>query len=336
MVEIKQSDFEKYCSRLSSLKIAVIGDVMLDLYYLGKTDRISPEAPVPVVSVERKEIKPGGAANVCLNLKTLGVTPVMFGIAGEDSEGSMFMENMAQNGISTENIVIENHRATTVKTRVLASDQHVVRFDMETTEEILPETEKKLSDLLRENIPFLDAVIFQDYNKGLLTFNLIKSAITAATEKNVVTAVDPKFKNFSAYKGATIFKPNLREAESILKRKIVTGNDIEKAGKEIMSMLELDKLLITLSEKGMAAFERNKKMSIIPARSAKIANVSGAGDTVIASLVAFICAGASFEQACAISNYAASLAVEDVSIIPVSIDDLKKRLVENEVLIKST
>ena len=335
MVKINHLDFEKYCSGLSSLKIAVIGDVMLDLYYLGKTNRISPEAPVPVVSVDKKETKPGGAANVCLNLKTLGVQPLMFGITGDDPEGSLFMENMAKNGIPTDNILVEKGRPTTVKTRVLASDQHVVRFDTESTEDILLETENKLLGLIKEKITILDAVIFQDYNKGILTSGLIKKIIKSANSNNVLTAVDPKFKNFNAYKGATIFKPNLREAERLLSRKIVTEDDIEKAGRDLMSMLKLDKILITLSEKGMAAFDRDSEMEIIPARSAKISNVSGAGDTVIASLVAVLCAGATFEQACTIANYAASVAVEDVSIIPVHLDDLKKRLVENRVLTKS-
>lgn len=332
MVKIDKNDYEKYSSGIRSLKIGVIGDIMLDVYYWGRTERISPEAPVPVVNIIREEVKPGGAANVGLNIKTLGAEPVMFGIVGNDINGSVFVENMISRHISTDNIVIDKKRATTVKTRILASNQHVVRFDRENSEDISGRTEKKLLALIENRIGELDAVIFQDYNKGMLTEKLIRSVIRTAKKMNVITAVDPKLKNFSAYRGADIFKPNLRETEEILNRKIVTEREIEKAGKDLIEMLDLSKLVITLSERGMAVFDKNAKMKIIPSKTTKIANVSGAGDTVIAALVSYLCAGAKFEEACTIANYAASIVVEDVSIIPVSPDDLKDRLKKNGII----
>jgi rfaE bifunctional protein kinase chain/domain len=332
MVKIDKNDYKKYNLKLQSLKIGVIGDIMLDVYYWGKTERISPEAPVPVVNIVREEVKPGGAANVGLNIKTLGAEPVMFGIVGSDMNGSVFVENMITKHINTDTIVVDKLRPTTVKTRILASNQHVVRFDKEDSENISAKTEKKILKLIESRLSELDAIIFQDYNKGMLTEGLIRSVIKSAKKMKVITAVDPKLKNFSAYKGVDIFKPNLRETEEILKRKIHTEREIENAGKDLIKMLDLEKLVITLSERGMAIFDKNKKMKMIPSKTNKIANVSGAGDTVIATLVSYLCAGASFEEACTIANYAASIVVEDVSIIPVSPDDLKNRLIRNRIL----
>ncbi|MBN2856803.1 MAG: D-glycero-beta-D-manno-heptose-7-phosphate kinase [Candidatus Delongbacteria bacterium] len=332
MVTIDKKNYKKYITDMRTLKIGVIGDIMLDVYYWGRTERISPEAPVPVVNIIREEVKPGGAANVGLNIKTLGAEPVMFGLIGSDLNGSVFIENMLAKHIKTDCIVIDKNRPTTVKTRILASNQHVVRFDREDSENISVKTEKNLLKLIEKRIGELDAIIFQDYNKGMLTDSLIRSVIKSAKKMKVITAVDPKLKNFSAYKGADIFKPNLRETEEILNRKIYTESEIEKAGNDLMRMLDLEKLVITLSERGMAIFDKNKKMKMIPSKTTKIANVSGAGDTVIAALVSFLCAGASFEEACTIANYAASIVVEDVSIIPVDPDELKERLVKNGII----
>ncbi|MFO7810838.1 MAG: PfkB family carbohydrate kinase [Candidatus Delongbacteria bacterium] len=227
--------------------------------------------------------------------------------------------------------VQDKKRPTTVKTRILASNQHVVRFDRENSEDINSAAEKKLLKLIFSRIDDFDAIIFQDYNKGLLTPGLIKPIIKKAKEKNIITAVDPKFKNYFDYKGTCIFKPNLREAEEILNRKISSEKDIERAGHDLIKMLKLEKLVITLSSKGMAVFDSSSKMEIIPARSAKISNVSGAGDTVIATLVSYLCAGASYKEACTIANYAASLAVEDVSVIAIDPTELEKRLKDNSV-----
>lgn len=332
MVKIDIQNYRRYIENIRSLKIGVIGDIMLDVYYWGRTERISPEAPVPVVNIGREEVKPGGAANVGLNIKTLGAEPVMFGIVGSDINGSVFVENMISKHISTDSIVIDKKRSTTVKTRILASNQHVVRFDRENSEEISSRTEKKLLTLIENRIRELDAIIFQDYNKGMLTEKLIKSVIRTAKKLNIIVAVDPKLKNISSYKGADIFKPNLRETEEILNRKIFSESEIEKAGKDIMEFLDLRKLVITLSERGMAIFDDSGKMKIVPSKTTKIANVSGAGDTVIATLVSYLCAGAKFDEACTIANYAASIVVEDVSIIPVNQDDLENRLIKNGII----
>ncbi|HQO09479.1 MAG TPA: D-glycero-beta-D-manno-heptose-7-phosphate kinase [Clostridiales bacterium] len=333
MVKIKQADLIKYQKNMKNVRIAVIGDVMLDIYYWGKTERISPEAPVPVVNITDEEIKPGGAANVALNIKSLGAEPMMFGIIGSDLYGVHFVDNLTENRIDVKYILVDSKRPTTVKTRILASNQHVVRFDKENSADISKKNENKLLSLIEKNIDGVNAVIFEDYNKGLLTPRVIRSVIEMCRKRNIITSVDPKIKNILSYKGVTIFKPNLRETEDILKRKIKTELEIEKAGADLMEKLDLKKLVITLSERGMAVFNENAIMDIIPARSAKIANVSGAGDTVIATLVSFLCAGATFNEACTIANYAASIVVEDVSIIPVDPKVLSLRLSESGGLI---
>ncbi|HAQ62539.1 TPA: D-glycero-beta-D-manno-heptose-7-phosphate kinase [Candidatus Delongbacteria bacterium] len=332
MVKISSAEFAKFQNNMKKVRIAVIGDVMLDIYYWGRTERISPEAPVPVVNVTDEEIKPGGAANVGLNIKSLGAVPVMFGIIGSDLYGLNFIDNLTEHRINVENIIVDKKRPTTVKTRILASNQHVVRFDKESSADIDKKTEQKLLSQIEKKLATTDAVIFEDYNKGMLTPNVIKSVIKMAEERKIMTAVDPKIKNFQCYKGVTLFKPNLRETEEILKRRIKTESEIEKAGIDLMDKLELKNLVITLSDRGMAVFDENAIMSIIPARSTRIANVSGAGDTVIATLVSYMCAGASFEEACTIANYAASIVVEDVSIIPVDPKQLYERLTDSNVI----
>ena len=333
MVKIKNSKIEKIFAELKQKKIAVIGDVMLDVYYWGDTSRISPEAPVPVIDITHEEIKPGGAANVALNIKSIGAKTCLFGIIGNDLYGSNFVENLHNYDINIENINIDPTRPTTVKTRILASSQHVIRFDKEDKDFIDTKLEKKIIKDFEKNIENINGVILQDYNKGMLTPAINKKIIKLCNENNIIVTVDPKLNNLSSFKGATLFKPNLHEAEEILGRKIATEKDIEKAGFDLIKKLNFKHVVITLSEKGIALFTKGKKMKIIPAKAMKISNVSGAGDTVIASITAFMCAGATFEQACTIGNYAASLVVEDVSIVPVNPDELLKRLKNSGVVV---
>ncbi|MBN2789584.1 MAG: D-glycero-beta-D-manno-heptose-7-phosphate kinase [Candidatus Delongbacteria bacterium] len=329
MIKVKSSELKTIFTGLKKQKIAVIGDVMLDVYYWGDTNRISPEAPVPVIDISHEEIKPGGAANVALNLRSLGADTCLYGIIGNDINGSNFVENLKNYNINIENIIIDTSRPTTVKTRILASSQHVIRFDKEHKNSIDSRTEKKIIKNFEKNIKKLDGVILQDYNKGMLTPAIIKKIIKLCNENNIIVTVDPKLTNLLSFKGATLFKPNLHEAEEILGRKIKSETEIEKAGIDLLKKLDFKYVVITLSERGVAIFRKGEKMKIIPAKALKIANVSGAGDTVIATITAFMCAGATFEQACAIANYAASLVVEDVSIVPVNPDELLKRLKES-------
>ncbi|MBN1970669.1 MAG: D-glycero-beta-D-manno-heptose-7-phosphate kinase [Candidatus Delongbacteria bacterium] len=318
--------------RLKDKNIAVIGDIMADVYIWGKTNRISPEAPVPVVDVFAEEFKLGGAANVALNLKELGCKTTMFGVIGCDKSGDDLLKEFLKNGIDCSGIVRSDSRKTTTKTRIVAAGQHVVRYDRENRTPIDTDLENEIISKFRSQLHNIDALIIEDYNKGLLTENLIKSIVKICKEQNIIVTVDPKFSNINAYSGVTLFKPNLKEAEGILNRTLSGDNDLEIAGNELINLLNLDHLVITLSERGMALFEKNSKMLIIPAKSASIANVSGAGDTVIATLTIFLAAGANFQESCSLANYAASVVVEDVSVVPIQIDSLVARVNEAGVL----
>lgn len=333
MIKINRHRLEWLMDNMAETKIAVVGDLMVDQYLWGKTNRISPEAPVPVVDIYKEEAKPGGAANVALNLQSLFINTDVYGVLGLDSFGDKLLDEFKELNINTEGIVRENFRPTTVKTRILASGQHVVRYDNELSEPLNEQSEKKLISQIEENIDEYSAIILEDYNKGVLTASVISQIIELANSKGVITAIDPKLKNYECYKGATIFKPNLREAEDILKRKITSDKEIEQAGKDLLEKLGVKYLLITLSEKGMALFSNKKPMKLIPAKTTKIANVSGAGDTVIATLTAALSVNAQIEEACTLANYAASVVVENVNIIPITRNSLFRRLVESDVVI---
>ena len=335
MIKIDKYRLDNLFKNINNLKIAVVGDIMIDQYFWGKTNRISPEAPVPVVDIYKEEFKPGGAANVAFNIKSLNAKSYMIGVIGDDDSGKKLLQDFNEREVDIEGLAKDKERPTTVKTRILASGQHIIRYDNELSDDISIDIEKQLLINFENKIDEIDGVILEDYNKGVLTESLIKGIIKIATEHKKIVCVDPKLKNFECYKNATLFKPNLLEAEQILKRSIVSEEEIEKAGFELMDILNTEYIVITLSERGMAIFKKNNDMRIIPARTAKIANVSGAGDTVIATLATALTAGAELEEACTLANYAASVVVEDVSIIPITRDSLYARLLEADVVISN-
>ncbi|PID26877.1 MAG: D-glycero-beta-D-manno-heptose-7-phosphate kinase [Candidatus Cloacimonadota bacterium] len=328
MRKIDKNKIDSFYENIDNKRIAVVGDIMVDIYFWGKTNRISPEAPVPVVDIYKEEIKPGGAANVALNIKSLGAKAIMFGIIGSDRTGEELLESFKNMGIDSRGIVVSSCRSTTTKARVLAAGQHVVRYDKEIKDYIDKDLEDMLIDRFRESIDSIDAVIIEDYNKGVLTPRVIREVIAISREKNKIIAIDPKFDNIDCYEGATIFKPNLKEAEVILNKTIETDSDIEKAGLEIISRLKIEYLIITLSERGMALFTPENRMKIIPTKALKVANVSGAGDTVIATLVTAFTGGLEFFDASTLANYAASVVVEDLGIVPIAKEALYNRLVQ--------
>ena len=335
MLKIDKYRLDNLFSIINELKIAVVGDIMIDQYFWGKTNRISPEAPVPVVDIYKEEFKPGGAANVAFNIRSLNAKSFMLGVIGDDDSGKKLLLDFNKRDVDTSGLTTDIERPTTVKTRILAAGQHIIRYDNESNEDISSGIENELLEKLRKKIIDLDGIILEDYNKGVLTEDFIKKIIKLANENNTIVCVDPKLKNFQCYKGVTLFKPNLVEAEQILNRSIVTDDEIKRAGFELMDLLETKYIVITLSERGMAIFKKNNDMRIIPARTAKIANVSGAGDTVIATLTTALAAGAELDEACTLANFAASVVVEDVSIIPITRDSLYTRLLEADVVISS-
>ena len=299
---------------------------MLDGYFWGDVNRVSPEAPVPVVEVDNEFFRFGGAANVALNIHTLGGKPLPVGVIGNDGDGKIFLNLMSDSMLDNSGIFTDLKRPTTAKTRVIAGKQHVVRIDKENKENISYELENKIIDFLQRAIPESDAIILQDYNKGVLTEKIISSIINTAKIHKKIISVDPKFINFKAYQNITIFKPNKKETEAILGVRIRSDEDILRAGNELHKIINTKYVLLTLGEKGVALFEKGKNEIRIPTKARKVADVSGAGDTVIAVITYALAAGADIEEAAYIANYAAGIVCEEVGIMPINREKLFKTL----------
>lgn len=297
--------------------IIIVGDMMLDCYFRGDVKRISPEAPVPVIEIENEFFRFGGAANVALNILRLGGNPFPVGVIGNDNDGKIFKDLINESGISADGIITDSDRPTTAKTRVIAQSQHMVRIDKETKENISSKVELKILKFILSKIKMADGIILEDYNKGVLTSGLIKEVITLARKNNVMVTVDPKFNNFFEYKNVTVFKPNRKEAEDILGMKIKSDEDIRFAGKEMQKKLGAEFVLLTLGEGGIAVFEKDKPEKRMPTKARVVADVSGAGDTVISTLTMALTAGADIYEACYLSNFAGGLVCEEVGIVPI-------------------
>lgn len=303
--------------KFSGKNIIVVGDMMLDCYFRGDVKRISPEAPVPVIEVENEFFRFGGAANVALNISKLRGNAMPVGVIGNDNDGKIFKNLIRQSGISNEGIFPDSSRPTTTKTRVIAQGQHVVRIDKETKVNINSTIEAKILKFISSKIRWADGIILEDYNKGVLTPELIKAIITLANKHNVMITVDPKFNNFYEYKNVRVFKPNRKEAEDVLGMKISSDEDIRFAGEEIQKKLGADYVLLTLGEGGIAVFEKNKTERRMPTKARVVADVSGAGDTVISTLTMALAAGADIYEACYLANFAGGLVCEEVGIVPI-------------------
>lgn len=329
MIEV---DFEraKYLiSKCEGKKIAVVGDVMLDRFFWGTVNRISPEAPVPVVELEEETAHLGGASNVANNLRNLGVNPILCGVIGNDNSGNLFLEIAKRSGIDTTGIYIDNQRPTTVKTRIIANNQHVVRVDREVREPISEEATFFIIERIAE-AKDLDGIIFQDYNKGTITTKLIHRLISLANEKEIPTFVDPKFENFFEYRNTTVFKPNRKEAQQALNMKIKTREQIIDVGIELLRRLNTKAVLLTLGSDGMALFESEDEVSFVPTRARKVADVSGAGDTTIATFAAIFSTGASMKESATIANYAAGAVCEEPGVVPITINKLLETIKKNK------
>ena len=326
MTKSRINELEK---RFNGKRIAVIGDLMLDGYFWGNVARISPEAPVPVVEVENEFFRFGGAANVALNILSLGGIPITIGVIGNDLDGKTFLNLMKSGNLNSDGIIIDKNRPTTTKTRVIAGKQHVARIDKESKENISRKIEKKIIENLKAKINDIDAIILQDYNKGVLTENLIDEIIKLGNEDHKIISVDPKFINFKKYTNTTIFKPNRKETEDILGIRINTDEEISFAGNELLKILKSKYVLLTLGEKGLALFGNGDKEIRIPTKARKVSDVSGAGDTVISTITYALTAGAKIEEAAYIANYAAGLVCEEVGIVPIDRKKLFITLLNN-------
>jgi len=309
--------------------IAVIGDLMLDEYLWGEVDRISPEAPVPVVNINRESATPGGAANVAGNILGVGDIPFLIGVVGNDNSGAKVDWLLREQGIATEGILSDTLRPTTVKTRIIAHNQQVVRADRELKQAISADLEKRTMALLEERQSDLKGIIISDYGKGMITPTLLQQLIDFCNQRRIFVAVDPKDTNFPNYKKVSLVTPNHHEAGFAYGRKIIDDNTLMTVGNGLMEKLAARSILITLGPKGMALFQQGAEMCHIPTVAKKVFDVTGAGDTVIASFVSAIAAGATMEEATVISNQAAGVVVGEVGTATISKDALREAYDKN-------
>lgn len=329
MVNLSTHRLDELKNNFTGKKIAVIGDMMLDGYFWGDVKRISPEAPVPVVEVGDEFYRFGGAANVALNILKLGGIPYPIGVIGYDNDGKIFTSLINENQMHADGIFIDESRPTTAKTRVIAHNQHVVRIDKESKDYINEEMRKKIFSYLESHLKKLDGIILQDYNKGVLTPELIEKIISLANRNDILITVDPKFNNFFAYRNVTVFKPNRKEAEEVLGIKIRNTSDVSLAGKTILERLKAKNVLLTLGEEGIVVFAEQQPEKRMPTKAIKVADVSGAGDTVISTLTMALAANANILEACYLANFAAGIVCSEVGIVPIEIDRLFKVISED-------
>lgn len=310
--------------RFKKLKVLIIGDVMIDAYTYGQVSRISPEAPVPIVNVRRQEKRLGGAANVALNIQALGATPVLCSVIGEDDEANAFIELLAQSNITSKGIIRSSHRVTTVKNRIIAGSQQMLRIDTE-QDQVLNELEQKsIQNQILLLLDEVDLVIFEDYDKGTIDKSLIELTVSIAKTKGIPVAVDPKKRNFMDYTGVDLFKPNLKELKEGLK---IEFNHRDKSALEgavlaLESILKFKSALITLSENGVLMSD-NGEYNHIPAHVRSIADVSGAGDTVIS--VAGLCLALKLPSqfVAEMANLGGGLVCEHVGVVPIDLKSLR-------------
>lgn len=305
----------------NNLTVLIVGDVMMDAYVWGKTTRISPEAPVPVVNVSRTEQRLGGAANVALNVQALGATPLLCAVIGDDQGGDQLLELLRTSGLSADGIVRSQYRPTTVKQRILAHGQQLLRIDSEVETDLNEEERTGLAESFEELLSRADVVIFEDYDKGVLNERSIQRFIQLARQHGIPTVVDPKKKNFLAYQHCTLFKPNLKELREGLKLEF-GDTDAEKPAFEaavarLREVLTPEIVLVTLSERGVFVEDGTQTRTYIPAHLRSISDVSGAGDTVISIAALCVALGLSAPATAALANLGGGLVCEQVGVVPI-------------------
>ncbi len=324
-------DIEGVFEEFKQKRILVIGDVMVDAYIRGKVTRVSPEAPVPIINLKERENRLGGAANVALNLLALGATPVLCAVIGKDRGGETFSELLKKRNLSAEGIIKSSSRITTVKTRIVGNNQQLVRIDDEQTEDLTFAEENQLIDHVKAIIATkIDAIILEDYNKGLLTKRVIETIIEIANENNVIITVDPKKENFFAYKNVTLFKPNLKELKEGLNIDFdfPTNKDaFEKAISELEGVLNNQISFVTLSEHGVF-IKNHADQSYVPAHHRTISDVSGAGDTVISVATLALTVGMSITDVAEIANLSGGLVCEMNGVVPIDRQRLKEEMLK--------
>ncbi len=316
-------------SKFSQGRVLVIGDLILDEYVEGNVSRISPEAPIPVVEVIKESSLPGGAANVANNIHTLGGRGFLSGVVGQDGSGDTLKEELLRRGIEAEGLVVDSRRPTTIKTRIIAHHQQLVRVDRERKEAIDDSILKQMLAYCRSLVDDIQTVAVEDYGKGVITEELLSAIKEMAGRRTII--VDPRVGSFSQYKGAGLITPNRHEAEVALGREIKDEGSLREAGKELLHRLNCQAVLITLGEEGMCLFQKGDSVTHIPTIAREVYDVSGAGDTVVATASLALSVGANLEEAAQLSNLAAGIVVGKVGTAAVSGEELERFLKQSEI-----
>ena len=320
MTNIESKKVRQIIKNFKDKRVLVLGDLMLDKYIWGNVIRISPEAPVPVVEVNKDTSCLGGAGNASHNLKSLGAFPLLVGVVGNDAEGQWIKENVPDN----RGIIADDNRPTIVKTRIIAHQQQVVRVDLEKKAAISSMIEEQMFNFIQEET--YDGILISDYNKGTLTKSLMSKVLSYAQEKRIPVFVDPKFENFFLFSPVTLIAPNHFEAEKIVQHDCWTDSEVERAGQKILSQISALYLILKRGEQGMTVFEKGKKPLHIPTGAKEVYDVTGAGDTVIATAALSLLSGGSIQEAAILANTAAGIVVGKIGTAAVTSEELLSSL----------
>lgn len=307
-------------------KILVLGDIMVDEYIWGTVSRISPEAPVPIVEVWEENIRLGGAANVVANVRALGGQADLVGVVGGDAIAERLVHEIEQIGAKSDGIVVDRSRKTTIKTRVVAGGQHVVRFDRECAEELGDDLMARIEGLVRDRLAHVDALVISDYGKGVVNARLLQEVLPLARTREVITVVDPKVNHFALYRQVSVLTPNHREAAAAWGRPIRSEAEVVAAGRYLVDTLKVEAVLITRGEKGMSLFEADDRVTHIPAVAKEVFDVTGAGDTVVGAMALALASRATLGGAAQIANHAAGVVVGKRGTATPSVAELKQSL----------
>ncbi|MBI9031053.1 D-glycero-beta-D-manno-heptose-7-phosphate kinase [bacterium] len=325
-IDIKR--FDKFAEEASRRRIAVLGDIMIDHYIIGNVSRISPEAPVPILESLTDEYRLGGAANVALNISTLDAKTYLIGVVGKDNNSSILMNLLHEKNIDSSLIVIDDQRPTTIKSRITSKKQQIVRVDREVTTPISKHIEDEIISNFSKIVQDIDALIIEDYNKGLLTERVITSVIDIAKANNIIISVDPKVENFFNYKGVTVFKPNLAELSKNMNKKITNEKDLQSIAWQLFKQIKAQYLVVTLGEKGMLIFEHDRNIFSLPTYAREVFDVSGAGDTVISTLTLALTLTNSILESAIIANHAAGVVCGKQGTSPTNWEEIRESVEE--------
>jgi len=309
MKKPQKERLERIVKQFVGKKVLIIGDVMLDEYVFGTTSRLSPEAPIPIVDVEKTVHVPGGAANAAFNLRSIGDETFLVGVVGKDEQAQQVKALLEEKGVKTDGLFVDPSRPTTLKSRIISQNQHIVRIDREKKHPLSKEMEKKLLRFVLPQIAKSDIVLISDYDKGVVTSGLAQTVIATAKKKGKKVLVDPKGVDFSKYRGCFMVTPNLKELEIALRMEKLDIKTLPQSAKMLLVHVNADAVLVTLSKHGMALLEKNGRYIHLPAPNVRVVDISGAGDTAIATFALALAAGADFEEAMFISTFACAVVI---------------------------